>query len=126
MFSLKVPRGCFANIQGPEAKLQVTVYSKQVQVSRGQGLAVNAKMEVALVLSFLSNSSSARNFCKYFVIVLSFVRAAVMIANCESVNLCAVQIKSAMNQISDNLVKSNHLQHLMFVKMNSLRLYHYF
>ena len=52
MFSLKVPRGCFANIQGPEAKLQVTVYSKQVQVSRGQGLVVNAKMEVALVLSF--------------------------------------------------------------------------
>ena len=50
MFSLKVPRGCFANIQGPEAKLQVTVYSKQVQVSGGQGLVVNAKMEVSLLI----------------------------------------------------------------------------
>ena len=62
MFSLKVPRGCFANIQGPEAKLQVTVYSKQVQVSRGQGLAVNAKMEVALVLSFYPIPALPRTF----------------------------------------------------------------
>ena len=35
----------FANIQGPEARLQVSVYSKQVQVSEGQGLVANAKME---------------------------------------------------------------------------------
>ena len=40
-----VLRQWFANIQGPEARVQVSVYSGQVQVSEGQGLEVNAKME---------------------------------------------------------------------------------
>ena len=44
------PPGSFANIQDPEARLQVSVYSKQVQVSGGQGLVGNAKMEASPLL----------------------------------------------------------------------------
>ena len=50
--SMSLSSWVFANIQGPEAKLQVTVYSKQVQVSGGQGLVVNAKMEASFGWTF--------------------------------------------------------------------------
>ena len=67
----------FANIQGPEAKLQVTVYSKQVQVSGGQGLVVNAKMEASFCWTFPFWEMELKwaAIALYFVIVFSFLRA---------------------------------------------------
>ena len=112
----------FANIQGPEARLQVSVYSKQVQVSGGQGFVVNAKMECPPPLPnwpipIWGNLELTKHrglfFGTPFVIVLSFVGSDCQLCECKSLRgpkkFCRLL---PINQKSDNLVKSNHLLHL--------------